>query len=159
MTVKEWRKKKQDSHTMKYINQQAEGTNLKSFWKVCSLYHPEFNIIPLSKSLPLSPNKHSALERVLKKLQSTCLHWLWWRWNYKVCQLSRGKTDQRASKADMEQRRGREQNRKGYLFSLGTSIWYSAAQTQSLPTSTHHKPVHLALLKEPYECPSSKTIL
>lgn len=55
--------------------------------------------------------------------------------------------------------RGREHKRKGDLFSVDTSIWHSAAQTQSLLASTHHKPTHLALLKEPYECPSSKTIL
>lgn len=74
-------------------------------------------------------------------------------------QLPRGETDQRASRADMKRRRGQDHNRKGDLFSLGTSILYSAAQTQSHPASTHHKPAHLALLKQPYECPSSKTIL
>lgn len=112
------------------------------------------NIFKISFTFSLI--EHLVLERVSEKVHATCLHWLWWGWNYKACQLPGGKTDQRASRADMEQRRGREHNRKGDLFSLGTSIWYSAAQTQSLPTSTHHKPTHLALLKEPYECPSSK---
>lgn len=76
-----------------------------------------------------------------------------------ITRLPGGKTDQKGSGVDMEQRRQREHDRNGDLFSLGTSIWYSAAPTQSLPTSTHHKPTHLALLKEPYECSSSKTIL
>lgn len=54
---------------------------------------------------------------------------------------------------------GCERHRKGDLFSLGTSIWYSAAAAaaaapgQSLPTSTHHKADTPALLKEPHECP------